>query len=68
MTKEQIEVQKVIRREKPIAKRVKLNDGYKYYADTSLGVVAFTIPFKEMGNTPFCEEMPSQLLIRWIQY
>ncbi len=63
----QTEIKKAIYKEKPIAKRTKLDHGYHYIALLSTQAVEFFIPFKEMGMTPFDAEMPSQLLIRWIQ-
>ena len=38
-----------------------------YKAYTSLGEHTFVVPYKDMGNTEFEEQISAQLLIRWLQ-
>lgn len=63
------EIKKILYKEKPIANRIaKVDGGYIYSTETSIGEVKFIIPYKEMGMTPFDQEMSAQLLIRWLDY
>lgn len=67
------EIKKVLYKEKPIAKSLKTvgifdSETYIYYALTSLGLIEFKVPLSEMGENIFDDEVPAQLLIRWITY
>lgn len=63
------EIKKALYKQKPIAYlRHTLSNGSKTYGATfENGYVRFFVPVEEMGDTVFGEEMPSQLLIRWIK-
>jgi len=71
------EIKKVLYKEKPVARQVAMmRDGgsRKYQADTSLGTINFYVPVADMqgwDGDPMFEnqfnEMPAQLLIRWIK-
>lgn len=59
---------KILYKEKPQA--VQLTEGktsWRYCAETSLGIIFFEIPVKEMGELPFNQFEQAQLLIRWIK-
>lgn len=62
------EIKKILYKEKPIAKKQKSRMLPKthlhYHCITSLGEIKFKIPIEEGFN--FEDEMPAQLLIRWI--
>jgi hypothetical protein len=71
------EIKKALYKEKPIAMHnvnfveTKGERPYPvlewgYYTTTSLGTHYFRVPLSEMGETPFEEEVPAQLLIRWL--
>lgn len=65
------EIKKVLYKEKPVAILCKPflgsnNQVKNYRASTSLGIIYFTVPFSEMGEKIFEDELPSQLLIRWM--
>lgn len=67
------EIKKVLYKEKPIA-RTNVNLSHNgetvaksYLATGSLGDHYFKVPLSEMGETPFEDEMPAQLLIRWLE-
>ncbi len=62
-------IKKVLYKEKPIATvllHTMKTDSYEYVAKTSIGVVNFKVPKKEMGEVEFKTHEPSQLLIRWL--
>lgn len=74
MTKE--EIKKVLYKEKPLAVEIETISGggevsdsgiASYKTETSLGKVSFKIPYSEMGVERFEEEVPAQLLIRWLE-
>lgn len=58
---------KILYKEKPSATLI-INGSvnWRYAADTSLGVVFFEVPKKEMGELLFDSVEQAQLLIRWI--
>ena len=62
------EIKKELYRQKPIAKRTAEYPAFHSYQaeleDSKL--VIFDVPLDEMGDTIFEEEMPAQLLIRWM--
>jgi hypothetical protein len=61
------EVKKYLYRNKPTAKvKSKMSTYYLYYADIDQHYVSFLVPIAEMGETPFEDELPAQLLIRWL--
>lgn len=67
---EKNEIKKALYKEKPVAKRI-LNTGaekdhYLYNTQINSEDVWFKVPYGDMGATCFEEEMPAQLLIRWI--
>lgn len=70
------EIKKSLYKEKPIAKKtaqimglvdppIMLHAEYKCKLANGTTVI-FAVPRKEMGEKPFDDEMPAQLLIRWI--
>ena len=62
------EIKKALYKEKPIAKRVFFPMQLKYYdAKTSIGEIRFIIPIEDFGTIEWLDEMPAQLLIRWIR-
>lgn len=68
------EIKKLLYKEKPMAHLVDSdNEMTIYRAWVGKGeydattYVYFHIPFAEMGEAPFAEEMPAQLLNRWIK-
>jgi len=67
------EIKKALYKEKPIASLqddtmfdFKVRKYKTYLAETSLGLVGFKVPLKEMGEKEFPDEIEAQLLIRWI--
>ena len=65
------DIKKILYKEKPLAKLIRTvsdKNGFFYYykAKTSLGIISFKIPNKEVVKTLFDKQMPAQLLIRWI--
>lgn len=65
---EKNEIKKALYKEKPIAMfRVNCAD-YKSYGTklTEGTIIRFKIPFKDIGDNVFENEIPAQLLIRWI--
>lgn len=68
------EIKKALYKEKPLAwsnaELIKTATGERvskaYKCTTSLGDHYFEVPFSEMGETTFEDEMPAQLLIRWL--
>ena len=69
------EIKKALYKEKPVAVELEtisgggeVSDGgiATYIANTSLGNVVFRVPYSEMGEEKFEEEVPAQLLIRWL--
>lgn len=61
------EIKKYLYRVKPTAKAVaKLDKVYLYHADIDQHYVAFRVPIDEMGENLFEDEIPAQLLIRWL--
>ena len=74
MTKE--EIKKVLYKEKPLAVEVETISGggeisdngiTTYETQTSLGKIVFKVPYSEMGEERFEEQLPAQLLIRWLE-
>ncbi len=69
------EIKKTLYREKPEAKLIDKGrtggivdiDFHRYEAETSLGTVRFFVPDHEMGERPFGETEPAQLLFRWME-
>lgn len=62
------EIKKTLYKEKPIAQLYHFGkEVYKYRAATSLGIVHFEIPIKEMGELLFESQEQAQLLIRWLK-
>ena len=70
------EIKKALYREKPIAKKtaqimglvdppIMLHAEYKCKLKDGTTVI-FAVPRKEMGEKPFDDEVPAQLLIRWM--
>ena len=62
---------KVLYKEKPTAlwvgTLVGSNEKIKIYdTNTSLGLFSFHVPISEMGEKEFENEIPAQLLIRWL--
>lgn len=65
------EIKKVLYKEKPAAIKyfhdVTMKGSiHSYKAETSIGLVKFEVPEKDMGQKIFNNEEPAQLLIRWI--
>lgn len=62
------DIKKALYKEKHIAfNSYKDNVSYCYTTELNNGVVVdFKVPIKEMGEKPFDDEIPAQLLIRWI--
>jgi hypothetical protein len=65
------DVKKVLYKEKPIAIWQHTITGSdmaikNYKAISSLGTHLFSVPFSDMGETQFEDEIPSQLFIRWL--
>lgn len=74
------EIKKVLYKEKPTVYEIEQITGggsedtpefANYVAKTSIGEIHFKVPFKEMGEDcfgedRFDEEIPAQLLIRWL--
>lgn len=62
------EIKKALYKEKPEAHWVASDGHAKHYtAKTSLGEVAFEVPFDDMGTATFNDVMPAQLLVRWLK-
>lgn len=55
-------------KEKPTAIKTKESTDtvFKYSTECSLGSINFTVPVSDMGEKEFEEEVPAQLLNRWI--
>ncbi len=69
------EIKKALYKEKPLATEIETISGggeisdigiATYEAQTSLGKVTFRVPYSEMGEERFEEQLPAQLLIRWL--
>ncbi len=62
------EIKKALYKQKPIANLWGVS-GHANYYETSIGdhKVKFRVPISEMGDTKFEDQMPAQLLIRWIK-
>lgn len=61
------EIKKELYKEKPVATcHLAHNEIYVYETETSSYHVQFIVPVSEMGENRFDEEVPAQLLIRWI--
>lgn len=69
MNKEELnEVKKMLYKEKPIA-TLNSKSTIKYYYSAVLESgyhVFFIVPIDDMGEHEFTDQMPAQLLIRWI--
>lgn len=71
---EENEIKKVLYKEKPTAKRTRSKSApitrnvthQVYECASSLGEHTFEIPISEFFSGSFEEEIPAQLLIRWI--
>lgn len=63
------EIKKALYKEKPTAETVIKNDSEKHYsAELQDGmIINFDVQFSEMGETEFEDQMPAQLLIRWMR-
>lgn len=71
------EIKKTLYKEKPVAWQI--NDETKtidnksvklitYKTECSIGTILFTVPTNDMGDKLFDNELPAQLLIRWINF
>ena len=61
------ELKKYLYRNKPTARKVGGTPSvYLYHADVDQSYVVFRVPVAEMGENPFEDEIPAQLLIRWL--
>lgn len=67
MIQTKTEIQKLIRKEKPVAEFMYVRNRYIYYK-AKLGTIPilFQIPFDDTGTAQFDPTMPSQLLIRYL--
>lgn len=62
-----IEIKKLIYKQKPKAYLEFIRIGVAYYYTTSLGTkISFQIPISDMGSTDFFPEMEAKLLLRWL--
>lgn len=64
------EIKKILYKEKPWAKRYAkkfTKDVWLYECETSIGRITFNIPVDDMGEKIFDDEIPAQLLIRWLE-
>lgn len=64
-----LELQKELRRKKPIAILISINkSGLKYLTrlEDRDDYIYFTVPLDEIGDATWLPEMPSQLLIRYL--
>lgn len=62
-----IEIKKLIYKQKPKAYLEFIRIGVAYYYTTSLGTkISFQIPISDMGSTDFFPEMQAKLLLRWL--
>ena len=63
------EIKKFLYKEKPLARRVE-NAGddkrYTYHVLLNHEDIFFDVPISDMGEKIFDEEIPAQLLIRWL--
>lgn len=66
-------IKKALYKEKPMAHKQHSNGLVKvdvltetYVTVSSLGVHTFEVPVSEMGEVPFENHIPAQLLIRWL--
>jgi hypothetical protein len=65
---EKNEIKKALYKEKPTAVKLSEFEGHWLYK-TVLGngeTIQFSVPITEMGENEFEDQLPAQLLIRWI--
>lgn len=61
------EIKKALYKEKPLAKRLFMDDNVaRYEAKTKDGECYFVIPLNDAHGANLQDTMPSQLLIRWL--
>ena len=63
------EIKKALYKEKPVAICFAENEIAKYYRCElkDYGKHEFHVPWSDMGDKPFEDELPAQLLIRWLK-